>query len=516
MRDTVLLLYDNEDFIGRGKYAGPARIGTELSSLGLNVKLLGAIKYWPENFFEKIIESIGVDRILFVGVSSTFLKDFVFFEEDGSVNYLNEAFIEAEKSFVRPFGQNSRVIKDAMFRLKSKGVHFVLGGSDDPQYFCDYPFDFFIRGQADKAIFAVAKHYLQQTFLQFQKKEVQNVRDKKSYAILSVESQNYPVTNFTQSRIEWNKMDFIQHGEALPIEIARGCVFNCSYCNYDLKGKKRNDYVKLENALQEELLSNYKLFGTKTYYFCDDLFNDSIDKVKMFHELKHRLSIDFQYGSYLRLDLLYNNEEMVTLLKESGLKHATFGIETLHNIAGIGAGKGLGKKRTIAALELCRKVWGGDVIISSNFICGLPGEPLSHIEESYQFLKQANLIDYFRYVPLVIIKDEFSKQKIQKMQGMGLEVTKEGLFHHIWKTKEGSMHDAINLARQLNYDLGENKVAFTNFSAFARLRNIGMSLDAATSAQQVRSRSWDNLDVYIKNLGDTFGLNSKNELDLRI
>ena len=57
---------------------------------------------------------------------------------------------------------------------------------------------------------------------------------------------------------KWHKSDYIIQGEAVPIEISRGCIFRCAYCSFPLNGKKKLDFIRDAESLKEEFIRNYE------------------------------------------------------------------------------------------------------------------------------------------------------------------------------------------------------------------------------------------------------------------
>jgi hypothetical protein len=80
----------------------------------------------------------------------------------------------------------------------------------------------------------------------------------------------------------FTRQDCILPGEPLPLDISRGCIFACKFCQYQHIGKKKYDYVRQMEYIEKELLNNYNLFGTTSYYILDDTFNDTQRKLEEF------------------------------------------------------------------------------------------------------------------------------------------------------------------------------------------------------------------------------------------
>ena len=215
---------------------------------------------------------------------------------------------------------------------------------------------------------------------------------KKNFSLEGLTSnEEFDFGEFKTSFIEYKDTDHITANEWLPIEIARGCAFKCKFCNYDMKNT-RNNYVDAK-TLKENLIRQYEKWGTTKFTIMDDLYNDNYDKVKdLYENCWSQLPFKPELGGYLRLDLLWKRPDQAKLLRDSGFRCGSFGIETLHDKAGKAVGKGLGKKRIIKTLKMLRKHWKLDVLIHAFFIAGLPYEDEQSLLDTVEWTKETNLI----------------------------------------------------------------------------------------------------------------------------
>lgn len=177
--------------------------------------------------------------------------------------------------------------------------------------------------------------------------------------------------DFSSYGTKYTEDDIIQQGETIPIEIARGCIFRCKFCAFPLNGKKKWDHIKQSDILRNEFIENYEKWGSNNYIIVDDTFNDSVEKLEMFNDVVQSLPFKIQYGAYLRHDLLSAHPRMISLLKDSGLVQASFGIETLNHESGKSIGKGMHPEKIIDLLHRLRSQWP-NVNLFSGFIIGLP------------------------------------------------------------------------------------------------------------------------------------------------
>jgi hypothetical protein len=375
----VILLTDVSDQLGYAKYAGTWRVATELRNIEARVKIIEYFSTMCEESLLNIIRKNLSTQTLFVGISSTLLqhKDLV-----SGKTYLHGRI---DDFFLK--------LKEVL-QSENKNCDLVIGGSRINQLTSLPGVDFYFIGKADNSIVAFYKYKKFGESI-----DVSNISGRK-YIL----SSSYPVSSdqFKRLDIRYGESE-VERYEALPIELARGCIFKCAFCHYDLIGKKKSDYIRSVSSFYDEVCRNYEQFKTTTYLITDELINESLEKVKIFNQLVQSLPFQIRWTSYARLDLFHLYPDMAKMLLDSGASSLVFGIETLNEKTARAIHKGISVKKTLDTLEYLRKVFGDNVIMSSNFIIGLPFETEESIMKTYNWLLKNNgLLDLFSFTPLNI------------------------------------------------------------------------------------------------------------------
>lgn len=291
--------------------------------------------------------------------------------------------------------------------------------------------------------------------------------DKQSIPPLFVNNSDYDNNDFKTDIILYNHGDHINSDDWLPIEIARGCAFNCAYCTYE--HKDTTDLYKNPAVLRDELLRNYEMFGVTKYMLMDDLYNDSKDKIRLLYDqVWSKLPFTPEWTSYLRLDMLWADPESVDIIKASGARYATFGVETLHDTAGRKVGKGLGKQRILDTLQTLKDSWQDSVLYNLQMIAGLPHEPIESILESLEWSKTTTLAHSISWNPLVISKDFL-------ISAMEVNNNKYGV---TWSGKEWK--NSVGVTKQMvDESVGEyyknNEYYRVHLGNYPELRSAGLS-----------------------------------------
>lgn len=227
--------------------------------------------------------------------------------------------------------------------------------------------------------------------------------NKKNGKLIKVynNSQN-PLFDIETDDFKFHPDDVIIKGEALPIEISRGCIFKCKFCNHLLLGRGKLDYLRNFELIKEELIYNYENWGTTSYYILCDTFNDTEYKMIEWHRIISQLPFKINYTAYLRADLLDRFKDVPYLLKESGLISAFHGIETLDRSSALIIGKGWsGSKAKEYIPELYHNIWNKEVFQSLSFIAGLPGETKESIISTVNWFNKNDLKNLI-YQPLYL------------------------------------------------------------------------------------------------------------------
>lgn len=289
---------------------------------------------------------------------------------------------------------------------------------------------------------------------------------------LFVSNDHFDNIEFKSHGYQWEDNDYINSTEWLPVEVSRGCAFNCAYCNYDRKSNFDN--YKNPTTLREELIRNYEKFGVTKYILADDLYNDSKDKVRrLYDEVWSKLPFKPEWTSYMRLDMFWSDPESIEIVRASGARATSFGIETMHDLAGRKVGKGLGKQRIIETLTRIKKVWQDDIATQAYFIAGLPDEPEESILETIEWGRNTKLLDSIRWMPLWITPPDH-KTFVLKTHQITDNNDKFGISwidDHTWINKQGVTNSRANKLAAM----GNSRYSVGGFGYYVELRQFGWS-----------------------------------------
>jgi hypothetical protein len=449
----IILFTDVADTYGYGKYAGTYKVATEIRKHGYTCQVIDLFSFYQYSQLEKIIDKFVTKDTLLVGFGATLMEKRI----NGKV--LN---------FGRPNEEFTNIANYA--KSKNSKVKICLGGARLTDYCYWAGTDYIILNKADNVIIKLIRHL----------KDGDDIKIMKKDQCIYIDGNDYFYTQeqFAHSQIIYEPHDIIFHGESLPVEIARGCIFSCAFCRFDLIGKKAGDWQKNGETLKSELLRNYELYGTTHYMFTDELINESVPKMEFIHSVLTTLPFKLTYTSYARLDLIWKFPEMRELLLESGAKSLHFGIETLNEEAGKKIGKGLGPNRIKETLSYCNELWKNNIIASSTFIAGLPGESRESILASVDYLVSDDCpLDVFGFLPLTVrdSPDGRNSSKIDRdPKKFGFKIEKD----RPWENDDMTFQEAVALVRDIRNDPRvQKKNKFGAATWVGRILNLGYTME---------------------------------------
>lgn len=431
---------------------GAYRIRTELESQGYNVKVIDHYHSLTEVHIQKAFEKYVGKETLWVGFSTTFL---------------NTTTLLADRSHF-------------YMRLRKKyNVPFVIGGAKAIVEFLPWA-DIFITGYADDAVVSVTNHLAQ-------KGNTPLWKDYKGKKIIDSNHQ-YDRKDLSNIGVTWKPEDGISPTQALPMEIARGCIFNCAFCNFPLNNKSKFDYVRVKEDMTNEFLRNYEQFGTTYYCFMDDTYNDSMKKLELMHDVITNLPFKIKFDTYIKPELLATWPDQADLLVETGLVGASLGLETLNRDARQAIQKGKNIEKVLESIDKLKEKNNGQVKIQCNMIIGLPHESAQSIWKSHVQIINNKSIDWWNWYALQIhskAHHEYHSPIDRDPEKFGYTTKETKLIKNNrldtnywltdWENKYMNSDMAAILAKKLrSMDQKYVKVAGWNCSSF---ESLGLDLD---------------------------------------
>ena len=337
--------------------AGAYRIRTELEDNGYSCLVIDFFQHFTNEEIEQILSLNVTQETLWIGFSTTFMN--------------TKVELEQNTEFWKKIKANYPWIK------------IIVGGSKSLLEEMDFV-DFYVTGYADTAIVEITKN-------------ISSYSKKVTDA-----NKEYNKKDLSNIPIKWKQQDMISPGSSLPMEIARGCIFNCAFCNFPMNNKKKFDYIRDSKSIYDELKYNYEVLGVSDYSFMDDTFNDSVQKLEVLHDVISKLDFKIRYSTYIKPELLVAQPDQIPLLIETGLAAAAYGLESLNPDTRQAIFKMKDPYRVLEAMKKLKEDSGNTISNQCTMIVGLPYESIESVYNSFDVLYNADYIDHFSYYPLTI------------------------------------------------------------------------------------------------------------------
>jgi hypothetical protein len=363
----IVIFNDSPQYPNRS--VGAYRIATVLRRMGLEVEVIDYLSKWetattageptPELLFNYLDKIPNVEWWGFSGKFRLPFQKLRLTQAPGQKNFAK---------FEGHFTMGSMAFENKLIKyIRNRNGKIVVGGpnTDALKLYCnELKIDILCEGYADEGVKAIHDHIVNGTELTYtvinNMKVVDCDKDYKDIDLSTVDTEYHP-------------SDFMAEGEVFPIEIARGCIFHCAFCNFGHLGKKPGTYIRPKESIKKDIVDRYEKFGSTKFLFVDDTFNDSIEKMQIIKEIREETGIPFEFWSYCRLDLLRAQPKMVDMIGEIGWTSFTFGIETFNKASGSAVGKGANPEKLKEFLIGLRERYP-DHKFQVNIIVGLPSD----------------------------------------------------------------------------------------------------------------------------------------------
>jgi radical SAM superfamily enzyme YgiQ (UPF0313 family) len=190
---------------------------------------------------------------------------------------------------------------------------------------------------------------------------------------------------------------FYQKFPIAPIMVTRGCPYPCTFCAGHVVSGRKIRRRSIDHVLGE-IQYLYKKFGIREFHVVDDNFTmDTAYAKALLRKLKvMNLDMSWAVPNGIRMDTL--DEELLGLMKDTGLYLISLGIESGSDLILKRMKKGI---TTARIREFVRMIQQAGIDMAGFFILGFPGETVETIQDTIRFSTELPLqrANYFTYLP---------------------------------------------------------------------------------------------------------------------
>lgn len=165
----------------------------------------------------------------------------------------------------------------------------------------------------------------------------------------------------------------------------RGCPYACLFCEHVFGRKYRGHSAEY---IINEIEHLQKEYGIKEIQFVDDTFLLDPQKIKTFCNMILEKGIDLTWSCHGRIDVIYQNMELINLIKKAGCWYISFGIESGNKDILTFLRKGINFKQVN---EVINQVNKSGIFTKGYFMIGNPTETKETINDTINFAKSLKL-----------------------------------------------------------------------------------------------------------------------------
>lgn len=204
------------------RYVGPYKVAHWLRKNGYTCQVLDFIAQFNEQQICKLINKFITPETLVLALSTTFMCLGKYKHSDGVIRSIPEEVLNALKR-IKEEHPHIKIVSGGYKsdRLNGWGVvdatvmSYTTASEDILVEYLD-----FLRGKGEEPKYVL---YM-------------NGKTRKVYNEARTVKYNIEVDDF-----KFIPQDYILHGEALPLDVSRGCIFACRFCQYPHLGKGKMD-----------------------------------------------------------------------------------------------------------------------------------------------------------------------------------------------------------------------------------------------------------------------------------
>lgn len=410
------------------RYLGPYKVAHYLRKAGFTSQVIDFVVEYDEETLYSLMKKFVTTETSVIGISSTFISSTPYEHSDGKKRRIPEH------------------LHNCINKIKAEYPKVKIAAGGHLMFWLHGFIDFTVEGEAEDTMVDILRY-------------LKTGKNEPPYKVTTMLYDDKPGKVYTGPIIQrykielddfkFSEQDCIVEGETLPLEISRGCIFKCKFCQYRHTGKNKFDFLRSMDLIKDEMLYNYEKFKVTNYNVICDTFNDSEFKMNQWHAAVTSLPFKINYNAYIRADLLHRFDDVVHILADTGLFGAYHGIETFHPEAARIIGKGWSGKEAKEYLPiLFHDKWKGKIPMHTNFIVGLPKDTLLSMVNSVKWHADNNMHS-IKFWPLGLVENsqitlsEFEKNA--SAYGFSFD-GKNGS----WVNGDWNYVKAINVAHQLN------------------------------------------------------------------
>jgi len=172
-----------------------------------------------------------------------------------------------------------------------------------------------------------------------------------------------------------------------PLNFARGCPFNCTFCYHVFKGEKYRKYS--EDACVAEIKRLHSRYGCSYISFWDELTFPNIKGVERLLDKLKGLDFKVRWEASSRGDLFKKKDlDLIKVMRETGCENIAFSLENADPKILTAMHKRISVPEII---EQAKVLWEGGVVPLTSVIFGYPQETPESIQRTIDVCEECRM-----------------------------------------------------------------------------------------------------------------------------
>ena len=321
-------------------------------------------------------------------------------------------------------------------RARRKNIPVIMGGphvtfqADEALEYSD----FVIRGEGEKALMRFIDvwesngDYRTVPNLSF-KQQGQTIHNP-----LSPLNPNLDVNPIPDFSLYSGKADIISKNKSIPVQISRGCPFNCSFCSVTPIFGKKYRFRSVENVMDE--LREYRHKG-KTIFFYDDNFAANPRHTRRLLKAMIRENFHFRWSAQVRADVT-RDPELIKLMKKAGCHTLYIGFESINPLSLKAMNKNQKVEDISRAIRILQK---HRIHIHGMFVLGFDQDNRETVKKTVAFARQANLTSVQFLILTPLPGTEFYHEMVRQKRIQFQDWSLYDAHHVVYKPRNFTMSE---------------------------------------------------------------------------
>jgi len=200
--------------------------------------------------------------------------------------------------------------------------------------------------------------------------------------ISNLDELPFPAWNLLPLHLYDRRIEFLNAKPVDNMSIARGCPFNCAFCEIkQLWGTTCRTFSP--NRVFDEINHLMTHYGTKGIYFINDNFTIRKKETAELCALIRKNKLDIEWVCDTRVDLV--TRDLLKEMKAAGCKTIWFGGESGSQRILEKLNRGVTLEQTERALKMCREE---GIRTACSFLLGIPGETVADMKATFKFARK--------------------------------------------------------------------------------------------------------------------------------